>query len=124
MGAPTGIEALRRCHYKEAMAGRYLKCVAHRHDQKWEAICLDLDLAVQGSTLAEVQEQLRSAISSYIEDASAEPEPTRSRLLERRAPLSARIAWLWHWALGSLLILPLPDSLLIIPLPEVFSPVL
>jgi hypothetical protein len=77
------------------MAEKYLLCVAHRHGDQWEAICLDLDLAVQGTSLAEVQKQLNSAISSYIEDAAKEPEPARSQLLYRRAPLSARIAWLW-----------------------------
>jgi hypothetical protein len=77
------------------MAEKYLFCVAHRHGDQWEAICLDLDLAVQGTTFAEVQEQLNAAISSYVEDAAKEPEPTRSQLLGRRAPLSARIAWLW-----------------------------
>lgn len=74
---------------------KYLYCVAHNHGDQWEAICLDFDLAVQSRSFDEAQAQLQEAIRSYVEDASAQPEPTRSQLLHRRAPLRARIAWLW-----------------------------
>lgn len=73
---------------------KYLYCVAHSHGDRWEGICFDFDLAVEGRTFEDVQTLLREAIDTYVEDASAQPEPARSRLLGRRAPLRARLAWL------------------------------
>jgi hypothetical protein len=74
---------------------RYLYCVAHHRGEQWEAICLDFDLAVQGRTFEDVQARLQEAIGTYVEDALAQPEPSRSKLLHRRAPLTARLSWLW-----------------------------
>jgi len=84
------------------MADKFLLCVAHRHGMEWEAICLDLDIAVQGRSFEEVQNGLNEAVSSYIEDALKEPEPTRSQLLSRRAPLFVRIAWLWRFIIPAI----------------------
>lgn len=72
-----------------------LLCVAHKRQNQWEAICLDFDLAVQGQTFEEVQDMLNQAIASYVDDAMAEDEPAQSELLSRRAPLLARVAWVW-----------------------------
>ncbi len=74
---------------------RYLYCVAREHGGEWEALCLDLDIAVQGRSLDEVQASLNRAIATYHEDARKEAEPARSALLSRTSPLSARLAWLW-----------------------------
>ena len=69
-------------------------CVASSRDDKvWQALCLDLDLAVQGCSLDEAKERLREAVSEYVRSADEEPEPLRSQLLARKAPLSVRLAW-------------------------------
>jgi hypothetical protein len=67
--------------------------VAHGHGDEWEAYCLDFDLAVQGTSFEEVQASLEVAIRMYLEAALSEPEPVRSRLLNRRAPFFVRLSW-------------------------------
>jgi hypothetical protein len=68
-------------------------CVARRHGDGWEAMCLDLDIAVQGRSFDEVRSLLGEAVSTYIEDALAEAEPARSQLLARRVPFFVRFLW-------------------------------
>lgn len=84
---------------------RTFQCYAHGTDGDWEAICVDLDLAVQGVSLADVRVQLNNMIADYVASAMEE-EPTVCRqLLGRRAP--------WHvrWGLAfRLLIYSLTES--------------
>lgn len=68
-------------------------CVARGHAGHWEAFCPDFDLGVQGISLIEVREKLQHAINDYVAAASAESEPARSQLLNRRAPLLVRARW-------------------------------
>jgi hypothetical protein len=63
--------------------------IAKGHLGHWEAVSLDFDIAVQGETFKEVEALLREAVETYVEDAMREDEPTRARLLSRRAPLAA-----------------------------------
>ncbi|HEY7299157.1 MAG TPA: hypothetical protein VH684_14725 [Xanthobacteraceae bacterium] len=72
-------------------------CVARRHGEGCEAFCLNFDLAVQGRSFDEVRTLLSEAIRTYIEDASAEPEPGRSNLLRRGVPLHVRVLWAWRF---------------------------
>lgn len=88
--------------WSQQVTDRVLTCVAHQHGDVWEATCLDFDIAVQGATLDAVKERLNAAIETYIEDSHAENEPDRSALLARRAPLRARIAWLWPFVRSTL----------------------
>jgi hypothetical protein len=82
---------------------RFLTCVAREHSGGvWEALCLDFDIAVQGRSFDEVKNQLDVALTSYVTDAMAEDEKTRAALLNRRAPLFARISWLWHFVVRGL----------------------
>ncbi len=76
---------------------RQLFCVARGKGERWEALCLDLDLAVQGRSFDEVRHLLSEAVSTYIEDASAEAEPARTRLLARRVPFHVRFLWAWRF---------------------------
>lgn len=69
-----------------------LLCYAHGRESDWEAICVDLDIAVQGSSFDEVRSLLSSAITSYIADVAAESPKDAVRLLTRRAPLHVRAA--------------------------------
>jgi hypothetical protein len=68
-------------------------CVARGSPQGWEALCLDFDISVQGRSFEEVRRGLEEAVRTYVEDASKEEEPHRSRLLKRRAPLGIRLLW-------------------------------
>ena len=77
-------------------AERSLVCIATGHGDQWEAFCLDLDLAVQGKSYDEVRKLLDRAVHMYVERALSMPEPTRSQLLNRKAPLSVRLMWAWR----------------------------
>lgn len=70
---------------------RRLQCFAHGRPGDWEAICTDLDLAVQGTSFEDVQRMLNEAVCSYVEDAMQESEETRRQLLKRRSPWHVRI---------------------------------
>jgi hypothetical protein len=68
-----------------------LECIAHGAGDQWEAICLDLDIAVQGPSLEEVTSLLRASIDTYITDALAQDEPVRSQMLHRSVPFGVRV---------------------------------
>lgn len=67
-------------------------CFAHGSDQGWEAICVDLDIAVQGDSFDDVRNGLNHAVETFVEDAAAESDEDRASLLSRRAP--------WHVIAG------------------------
>lgn len=76
-------------------------CVAEGSDQKgWEAICLNLDIAVEGHTLADAKARLNTAVESYIDEALKLPEDDRSRLLNRQVPFALKLEYafrlFWH----------------------------
>lgn len=71
---------------------KMLRCYAHGRTGDWQAICLDLDIAVQGTSLEEVQRTLNRAIETYIEDAMNEAPADRDRLLNRQAPFFVRLS--------------------------------
>lgn len=77
-------------------------CVVHGRGNEWEGLCLDLDLAVHGRSFDEVKELMNEAISTYVEDARKEDEPSRSALLNRRAPLRVRAYWAMRMAMAAL----------------------
>jgi hypothetical protein len=60
--------------------------MASSKDGAWEAICVDLDIAVQGRSFSEVQESLRQSINMFLERVAELPENERYKLLNRRAP--------------------------------------
>ena len=66
---------------------RLLRCCVERGQGKWEAFCIDFDLAVQGDPFEEVYQSLNIAIADYVERVRELPIPDRDRLLRRRAPL-------------------------------------
>jgi len=78
---------------------RELVCIAKDRGGLWEAICLDLDIAVAGGSFEEVKLILNQAIASYFEDVQREDEPTRSQLLNRRVPFFSRLRWTWQFIL-------------------------
>lgn len=72
------------------MQRNYVQCFARGSSEGWEAICLDLDLAVQGTSFEDVQAKLHDTIVTYIEDVVAEGREAQTQLLHRRAPLHVR----------------------------------
>jgi hypothetical protein len=88
---------------------RYLHCYAEGRENQWEAICLDLDIAVQGESLAEVVADLFDAVKLHLEHVATLPDAERSRFERRAAPISLRLRFLWL-ALRSLLSRDGPDK--------------
>lgn len=70
---------------------RKFNCYAWGRPGDWEAICVDLDLAVQGESLEEVIRELRDAFDTYLEYISELPEKERAGFLNRKAPLGLRL---------------------------------
>ena len=74
---------------------RIVRCVAEGRGDEWEAICLDLDIAVQGQSFEDVFASLNKAIVLHIEAALDLPEADRRRLLHRPVPLSVKLGVFW-----------------------------
>lgn len=81
---------------------RTLHCYAAGRDGDWEAICLDLDIAVQGESFEKVFQSLSQAIALYTDSLRDLPEADQTRLLYRPAPLSVRLKFLAHAFAGLL----------------------
>jgi predicted RNase H-like HicB family nuclease len=77
-------------------------CVAEGYEGKWEAFCLNFDLAVQGDSFDSVRSNLGEAIELFLETVRDLPEADRKRLLSRRAPLSQWLYPVWHLVKASL----------------------
>lgn len=69
---------------------RHLQCYAKGTPEGWEALCLDLDIAVQADSLADVTESLKEAIGLYFKTLEDLPEEDRIRLLSRQVPFWLR----------------------------------
>jgi hypothetical protein len=82
------------------LATRTLHCYAEGRDGDWEAICLDLDIAVQGRSFEEVFGSLREAISLYLRTVADLPTDERPALLRRQAPFTVRLKFLAHATRG------------------------
>ena len=80
---------------------KVLRCYAEGRNGEWEAICLDLDIAVQENSFENVFQALNEAIALHFEAVSALPESEHAHLLDRPAPLSLRLRFLGY-ALRSL----------------------
>jgi len=85
----------------EDMATVSFRCIAEGCDDRgWQAICLDLDIAVEGRTLADVKTRLNAAVASYVQEALKLPEADRCRLLNRHVPFTLKLAYafklFWH----------------------------
>jgi hypothetical protein len=59
----------------------------------WEAICLDLDIAVQGRSFEEVSRLLQEAIELYLETVKNLPEAERAAFLSRPVPFWTRLGF-------------------------------
>jgi predicted RNase H-like HicB family nuclease len=82
------------------LAARSLRCYAEGGDGDWEAICLDLDIAVQGRSFEDVFDSLQAAISLYFESVAELPADQRPALLHRPVPVPVRLKFLAHLVRG------------------------
>lgn len=82
------------------LAVRTLHCYAEGQDGDWEAICLELDVAVQGNSFEEVFKSLREAVSLYLETVADLPPEQQPALLHRPVPLLVRLRFLARAARG------------------------
>jgi hypothetical protein len=78
------------------LAHRSLRCYAEGREGDWEAICLDLDIAVQGRSFEEVFRSLQEGISLYLESVADLPPEEGRDLLHRPAPFQVRFKFLAH----------------------------
>ena len=67
-----------------------LRCYAYGNGNGWEAICTDLDIAVDGASLEDVKASLATCVELYLEGVAESPPEERSRLLARRSPWGVR----------------------------------
>lgn len=75
---------------------RTLRCYVEGRGDQWEAVCLDLDIAVQGHSLQEVYDRMQEAIEGYVAHVLTLPTEDQKRLLNRPAPLSLRLKFLLY----------------------------
>jgi hypothetical protein len=92
-----GVAAPSESGRMEGSVNREFFCIARGKGEQWEALCLDLDIAVQGQSFDEVRNLLREAVSTYVQDALAEAEPARSTLLGRQVPFFVRFLWAFRF---------------------------
>jgi len=69
---------------------RPLQCYVSGHDDNWSAICLDLDIMVNGRAKRETMRLLEEAIGTYLDAIRDEAPEVRRRLLYRRSPWRVR----------------------------------
>jgi hypothetical protein len=72
-----------------------LRCYAGRTHGKWEAFCMDFDIAVQGDSFQEVYDALNVAVHDYVVRVHELPEADQDRLLNRRVPFRSKMAFLF-----------------------------
>lgn len=81
-----------------------LRCFAERIGDQWQAFCIDLNLAAQGDSLAEVKTKLDAMIQEYMFDAfEGEDSAHAADLFPRPAPLSIRLRYARYWLLDKAL---------------------
>lgn len=66
-------------------------CYAWGKPGDWEALCVDYDLAAQGSSFEEVRRELADAVDTFLDYVFDLPESERRQFLKRKAPLRLRV---------------------------------
>ena len=70
---------------------RKFTCYAWGQPGDWEGICVDLDIATQGSSFEEVQRDLELLVADFLDYAAELPELDRKSVLRRRTPWRLRM---------------------------------
>ena len=76
------------------------RCYSYGNGENWEAVCVDLDIAVFGASANEVEEALDRCIQMYLERVADLPPEERRRFLTRKSPWYVRfklalMTWLY-----------------------------
>lgn len=66
------------------------RCYAYGAGERWHGICTDLDIAVDGASLDDVETALSTCIEMYLETVAELPADEQRRFLNRRAPWRVR----------------------------------
>ena len=74
---------MRRKNYEETAD---LTCYTCKRGRKWEAICIDLDVSVFGSSPFEVRTSLKGAVELHLEGIGDLPPAEREAVLAHRTP--------------------------------------
>jgi hypothetical protein len=69
-----------------------LRCYAEKVGDQWQAFCLDLSLAAQGDTFAEVKDKLDAMIAQYVYDALVGDDREYAHQLLTQTRPAARLA--------------------------------
>ena len=80
-----------------------LKCYVHGGAASWEAICVDLNVAVCGNSQREVRASLFKAVDLYLQTVATLPAVEQGGFLSRRTPWRTRASLViltWFSALG------------------------
>ena len=74
-----------------------LRCYANKHDDQWQAFCIDFGLAAQGDSYEEVKAKLSDMIREYLYDALVgEDKEYAEQLLQRKAPFKQTATYYWY----------------------------
>ena len=79
------------------MKRKFLRCYVIDHGDQWEAVCVDLDISVQGDSFDDAVGSLREGIEVFLESVMALPDAAdRRRLLSRRLPFWRHLKLAWR----------------------------
>jgi hypothetical protein len=71
-----------------------LRCYGYRSGKYLVGHCIDLDIAVQAENIAELRHKMELAVSSYLDTVlDTKDQSSIPKLLERQAPLSAKLKY-------------------------------
>jgi predicted RNase H-like HicB family nuclease len=73
-----------------------LKVYIEGFDGQWEALCLDFDIAVQGTTIDAAIASMKEAIAIYLQRVQELPERERAAFLRRRVPWHVQFGFFVH----------------------------
>lgn len=93
-----------------------LRCYANGHGSNWQAICIDIDIAVHGRTQQQVKDRLTASVNLFLRDLLDLPLEDQRHLLQRKSPWHTRtklacMAWLRWGTLGDAWPMALPFSI-------------
>ncbi len=74
-----------------------LRCYCEKKGNLWQAFCIDLNLATQGSSLKDARNRLHQQIAAYLHDALVgEDKQYAAQLLNRKSPIYFRIKYHYY----------------------------
>ena len=78
----------------EIMPVKSFLAFVERSGSRWDAVCLDFDLAVQGDSYEDVIDKLRDQVKLFLDGVGDLPAADQVRLMSRKVPLRLRLRWL------------------------------